>query len=103
MSMRKWTSVACVSALLIGASAGVRAQNNPFTDVDRMKMHWAYEAVDDLAKKKVLLGYPDGYFRGSRTLTRFEFAAAINRVLSSISTTTGVVGERGAAGTQGAQ
>lgn len=41
--------------------------------------HWAYDAVANL-KGKVLIGYPDGKFRGAREMTRYEFAVAIDRL-----------------------
>src|ERR1051325_9261743 len=44
--------------------------------------HWAYEAVQDLAKKGLIKGYPpDGNFLGGRTLTRYELATVLKRVL----------------------
>src|SRR5438105_2387241 len=44
--------------------------------------HWAYAAVEDLAKKGLIKGYPpDGKFLGGRTLTRYEMATILKRVL----------------------
>lgn len=48
--------------------------------------HWAYNALDYLTDRGVLEGYPDGFFKGDRTLTRYEFAQAIARLLDSIGT-----------------
>ncbi len=46
---------------------------------------WAYQAVKSLVERYgVAAGYPDGTFRGNRSLTRNEFAAAINQVLGRI-------------------
>ena len=39
--------------------------------------HWAYKAVAELAEKKILVGYPSGYFLGPRSATRYEMAVAI--------------------------
>jgi hypothetical protein len=45
--------------------------------------HWAYEAIQDLAGKGLIKGYPpDGKFLGGRTLTRYEMASLIQRVVS---------------------
>ena len=55
---------------------------NPFADVPLN--HWAYDAVDYLWAKGVIIGYPDGTFGGNRTMTRYEFAEAIARVLAHI-------------------
>jgi hypothetical protein len=46
--------------------------------------HWAYEAVIDLANKGYVLGYPDGKFIGNRTLTRYEFATIVKRILDNL-------------------
>jgi hypothetical protein len=55
---------------------------NPFADVPLN--HWAYDAVDYLWAKGVIIGYPDGTFGGNRTMTRYEFAEAIARVLAYV-------------------
>jgi len=46
--------------------------------------HWAYQAVENLRKAGIVIGYPDGYFRGKRTLTRYEFAVALDRALAEL-------------------
>ncbi|HEV2471516.1 MAG TPA: S-layer homology domain-containing protein, partial [Chthonomonadales bacterium] len=71
-----------VSALAMAWSGPVSAQQNKFQDVP--DTHWAYQAVTDLQQKGILIGYPDGYFRGKRTLTRYEFAVALKRALDQI-------------------
>jgi hypothetical protein len=63
--------------------------------------HWAYEAVESLRAKNILVGYPDGYFRGKRTLSRYEFAVALKRALDSIQLTTGPKGDPGPQGPKG--
>ena len=45
--------------------------------------HWAYEYVEDLQKRGVLKGYPDGLFKGDRNMTRYEFAAMLDRIVRS--------------------
>ncbi|MGB9878277.1 MAG: S-layer homology domain-containing protein, partial [bacterium] len=46
--------------------------------------HWAYDAVSTLAEKGIIVGYPDGYFKGDRPLTRYEFACALRNALERI-------------------
>ena len=46
-----------------------------FSDVP--KDHWAYEALDYLAKDGIIEGYGDGTFRGNRTMTRYEMASIV--------------------------
>lgn len=53
---------------------------------DVPKDHWAYQAVRELAGKGYVLGYPDGSFLGDRTLTRYEFATIVQRVLQQVDT-----------------
>jgi peptidoglycan hydrolase CwlO-like protein len=45
---------------------------------DVPKDHWAYHAVDELFKVGLLVGYPDGQFRGNRPVTRYELAASLD-------------------------
>lgn len=50
---------------------------------DLPKDHWAYNYVKYLADRGLLEGYPDGEFKGDRTMTRYEFAAIIYRALQN--------------------
>ena len=52
-----------------------------FPDVS--KDHWAYSYVKSLADRGLLEGYPDGEFKGDRSMTRYEFAAIIYRALQN--------------------
>ena len=52
-----------------------------FPDVP--KDHWAYSYVKSLADRGLLEGYPDGEFKGDRSMTRYEFAAIIYRALQN--------------------
>ncbi|MDI6871084.1 MAG: S-layer homology domain-containing protein [Bacillota bacterium] len=42
--------------------------------------HWAALAVEDLHSEGVLIGYPDGTFRGANPATRYELAVALKRL-----------------------
>src|ERR1043166_4891953 len=85
----------------------VLAQPRPDAFVDAKKDHWAYEAMEHLRSRGVVIGYPDGHFRGNRTLTRYEFAVALNRAIGGpapfIAGVQGPAGERGPAGSIGPQ
>ena len=72
-------SAALVSIVL--ASTPVFAQG-PFADVP--SDHWAYQAVDKLQKRGIVIGYPDQTYGGKRSMTRYEFAIAISRLLDLI-------------------
>ena len=54
-------------------------QTNMFPDVPAS--HWAYEAVNDMAKRGLVIGYEDGQFKGDRTMTRYEFAMIVERAI----------------------
>jgi len=46
---------------------------------------WAYQALDDLIRRyDCLQGYPDNTYRGDRSLSRNELAAALNACLQSV-------------------
>lgn len=91
---------AALSTLVIAWSTPAVAQNQ-FKDLD--PNHWAYSAVNELQQKGILLGYPDGYFRGKRTLTRYEFAVALDRLLKNLPPPgQGPKGDTGPAGADGA-
>ncbi|HSV74391.1 MAG TPA: S-layer homology domain-containing protein [Chthonomonadales bacterium] len=84
--------------------AGAKAQTAPdmFQDVD--PTHWAYEAMENLRAQNIVIGYPDGWFRGRRTMTRYEFAVALDRALRSLpdpQAATGVPGPAGPVGPAG--
>lgn len=55
---------------------------NPFVDVPLN--HWAYDSVQSLAAKGVIVGFPDGTFGGANPLTRYEFAEATAKALAYV-------------------
>ncbi|MDY7013549.1 MAG: iron uptake porin, partial [Cyanobacteriota bacterium] len=56
-----------------------------FSDVN--PTNWAFEALQSLAERyDCLAGYPDDTYRGTRPLTRFEFAAALNACWQKLET-----------------
>ncbi|RYG32358.1 hypothetical protein EON81_20825 [bacterium] len=64
-------------ATVLGAALVVPAlaQDN-FPDVP--DNHWAYEALLRMKSNGLLVGYPDGLFRGNRPASRYELAVAIH-------------------------
>lgn len=71
-----------ILVLVLVFALAIPALANPFVDVPLN--HWAYDAVQTLAAKGVVIGYPDGTFGGNRTLTRYEFAEAAARMLAYV-------------------
>lgn len=73
--MTRSSKLALSLVLAVGAAVPALAQDN-FPDVPAN--HWAFEALVKLKADGVLVGYPDGLFRGSRPASRYELAVALN-------------------------
>jgi len=71
-----------VLVLVLVLAFSFTALANPFVDVPLN--HWAYDNVQSLAAKGVIVGYPDGTFGGNRTMTRYEFAEAVAKALAYV-------------------
>jgi len=72
--------LALVLALVLAFALPVLA--NPFVDVPLN--HWAYDSVQSLAAKGIIVGFPDGTFGGAKSLTRYEFAEATAKALAYV-------------------
>lgn len=61
--------------------------------VDVSPNNWAYRAIEDLMEKYrgILGGYPDYTFRGNRPVTRYELAAALDRLMQELQPYTAVM------------
>jgi len=74
--MNKTLKLAMSAVLGVMLVTPALAQDN-FPDVP--ENHWAYQALQNL-KDKVLFGYPDGFYRGPRMTSRYEFAVALDKM-----------------------
>lgn len=74
----KRTLTYALSAVLGGAilTPALAQENFP----DAQETHWAYEALLNMKKAGLLVGYPDGLFRGGRPASRYEMAVALHAV-----------------------
>jgi len=88
------------AVLLLALALGPAFAQQPFSDVPTN--HWAYNAVNALAEQGLLEGYPDGTFQGKQSLTRYEFAQAIARMMDRMEQMGGVPGPPGPPGPPGA-
>ena len=52
--------------------------------VDVPDGHWAEDAVQRLVDDGLIVGYPDGTFRGSSPMTRYEYAMVVSRMMDWI-------------------
>lgn len=87
------------AVVLLAVALGPALAQQPFADVPQD--HWAYNAVNTLAEKGLLEGYPDGAFKGKNALTRYEFAQAVARMLDRVEQMAGTPGPPGPAGPPG--
>ena len=73
-----------ISMLLVAVMvlSAVAASANPFSDVPFS--HWSYDAVNKLAAKGILQGYPDGTFKGNKTVTRYALAMVTAKMLANV-------------------
>jgi hypothetical protein len=62
------------------AFTGVQAQAFPDIPAD----HWAGEAVTRIADLGIVIGFPDGTYRGNEGFTRYQAALVISRLLDVI-------------------
>ncbi|AFY38760.1 cyanobacterial porin [[Leptolyngbya] sp. PCC 7376] len=59
--------------------------NSVFQLRDVAPSDWAFDALRNLVEKyNCIVGYPDGTFRGNRSLSRYEFAAGLNACMQQI-------------------
>ena len=75
--MKKMLAMAAAAALAAGVSVSAA---NPFSDVN--PSDWAYQAVEDLSAEGIVEGYPDGTFGGQKSITRYEMAQIIARLMA---------------------
>jgi len=69
--------VLIVAALL---ASGAFAQAFP----DIPDGHWAGDAVAEIADLQIVIGFPDGTFRGNEAFTRYQAALVISRLLNVV-------------------
>jgi outer membrane murein-binding lipoprotein Lpp len=78
----KYALSAALSALIVVPAL---AQDN-FPDVP--ESHWAYRDLLRMKQEGLLVGYPDGLFRGARPASRYELAVACHAVWANLKAVT---------------
>ncbi len=71
LTSRLWTSGLLVAAL----------DRQPVPRLSDIAGHWAEAAVNEMATKGIVTGYPEGDFRPQNGVTRAEFVAMLGRAL----------------------
>src|SRR5215475_7366642 len=84
----KYALSAALSALIVVPAL---AQDN-FPDVP--ESHWAYKDLLVMKKEGLLVGYPDGLFRGNRPASRYELAVACHAVWANLKGITDSLGSQ---------
>lgn len=77
--MNKKLVASLVSCMVLGSVSVYAA--NPFSDVDASS--WAYQSVEQLANAGIINGYPDGTFKGSNPITRYEMAQMVAKAMAN--------------------
>ncbi|MEO1187029.1 MAG: iron uptake porin, partial [Cyanobacteria bacterium J06636_27] len=64
----------------------IKTQQHTVTQLtDVQPDDWAFQALKSLVERyNVIIGYPDGTYKGNRAMTRYEFAAGLNAALRRI-------------------
>jgi len=75
-----------LSAVLTAAIVLPAVAADNFPDVP--DNHWAFEALARMKKDGLLVGYPDGLFRGGRPASRYELAVAMHAVYTNLKSVT---------------
>lgn len=75
----KYALSAVLTAAMV-APAFATDDNFPDTPAN----HWAFEALARMKKEGLLVGYPDGLYRGGRPASRYEMACAVNAVYAAL-------------------
>jgi hypothetical protein len=79
--------LAYVAAIVAGLAVLVpeaAAQSGLDAFPDSPANHWAYEGLSTMKKEGLLVGYPDGLFRGARPASRYEMAAGFHSVYTKL-------------------
>ncbi len=71
-----------LAGALMLPSTGAFAQSPPPGDVT--PKDWSYQAIEEMANRGLVSGYRDAKFLGGRSLSRYEMAALVKRVIDSL-------------------
>lgn len=78
MNSARWL----LAAALCVPAVAVAAQNERPAQVTTKD--WSYQAIEDMANRGLVTGYKDSKFLDGRTLSRFEMASLVKRVIDTV-------------------
>lgn len=84
--------ISLLLAMALILAVAVPAMAGPFSDVPAT--HWAYDALQKLSATGIITGYPDGTFKGKKTLTRYEIAVVTARILDNVAAERAMLAEK---------
>ena len=79
MASRAADSASAPTPGMTGTVIDAQAQADALKDIPPNS--WAYQAIVDLVNDGIIIGYPDGTFKGNRPLTRYEAAVLTERAV----------------------
>src|SRR5690606_17173680 len=81
-NLRPLLTLAATALLGLGLAFAQDAHEpaSPAVLVDVPAGHWAAEAVDLMVKQGLVLGFPDGTYRGDEALNRYQIAVLLQRL-----------------------
>ncbi len=68
--------------ILISILISFPASAGPLEEIE--KDNWVYDALCLMEEGKLIEGYPDGFFKGDRPLTRYEAAMVVARIVAKL-------------------
>ena len=71
-----------ITVLAAIMASGAFAQDTAFPDIPAG--HWASDAVTRIADLGIVIGFPDGTFRGNEAFTRYQASLVVSRLLDVI-------------------
>jgi len=78
----------CMMMLLFTMNSVSAATPNSFNDVPAD--HWAYQAINELAKVGIIDGFGDNTFQGGKTMTRYEMSQVVAKVIANANKATAI-------------
>ena len=89
MHYKNFMKTIFAATLAIGCLTYIQTPCLAFTPVTELKdlndTHWAYKSIEGLIEKyQIMEGFPDKTFKGTKTVSRYELAAALYKVMTKV-------------------
>ena len=74
-------AVAAIAAATMTLTIGLTSFASVFPDVTKETYPWAIDAIESMAENGIILGYDDGTFNPTKTVSKLESLVLISRIL----------------------